>query len=110
MIDRTAEWVAGAAGGRLAFGDPGTPGPRRAVVDSREAGEGDLFVGLRGANVDGGNYGGQALAAGAWGVLVSEDAAARIDLGPFDPHIEDKKGPGPRRPLRAPLYCPPAAV
>ena len=76
MKDVTAGWVAEAAGGRLVAGDAEVPGPARAVIDSRSAGEGDLFVGLRGANVDGGDYGGQALAAGAWGVLVSEDAVS----------------------------------
>ena len=46
---RDAAWVADAVGGELLAGDPAAPGPRRAVVDSREAGEGDLFVGLHGA-------------------------------------------------------------
>ncbi len=81
MIDRSAAWVAEAAGGRLVAGDPSGPGPPRVVVDSREAGEGDLFVGLRGANVDGSRYAGQALEAGAWGVLVSDEAASSC-LGP----------------------------
>jgi UDP-N-acetylmuramoyl-tripeptide--D-alanyl-D-alanine ligase len=50
-------------------------GPRRVVIDSRSAGPGDLFVGLRGDNVDGGRFAAQALAAGAWGVLVSSQHA-----------------------------------
>jgi len=65
--------IAHAAGGRLiAAPSPvaGEPGPRRAVIDSREVGPGDLFVGLRGAHRDGGAYAAKALAAGAWGVLV----------------------------------------
>ena len=33
---------------------PGGPGPARVVIDSREAGPGDLFVGLRGEHADGG--------------------------------------------------------
>jgi UDP-N-acetylmuramoyl-tripeptide--D-alanyl-D-alanine ligase len=73
VIDRPAEWVAQAAGGRLASGDPGASGPRRAVVDSREAGAGDLFVGLPGERVDGGAFGPQALEGGAWGVLVAPE-------------------------------------
>ena len=38
----------GRRGGRggLAAGDPDAPGPARAVIDTREAGAGDLFVGL----------------------------------------------------------------
>jgi UDP-N-acetylmuramoyl-tripeptide--D-alanyl-D-alanine ligase len=50
-------------------------GPRRAVIDSRSVGPGDLFVGLRGARVDGGEFARQALGAGAWGVLVGTDYA-----------------------------------
>ncbi len=52
--------------------------PERAVADSREAGPGDLFVGLPGEHADGGRYAGMALEAGAWGVLVSGENAASI--------------------------------
>jgi len=45
------------------------------VIDSREAGSGALFVGLRGENVDGGRFALQALAAGAWGVLTTPQHA-----------------------------------
>jgi UDP-N-acetylmuramoyl-tripeptide--D-alanyl-D-alanine ligase len=71
-MDFVASRVAEAAGGRLVAGDPAAAGPRRAVLDSRKAGPGDLFVGLRGANVDGGEFAARALEAGAWGVLVGE--------------------------------------
>jgi len=53
------------------------PGPRRAAIDSRAVERGDLFVGLRGERQDGGEYGAQALAAGAWGVLVADEHAER---------------------------------
>jgi UDP-N-acetylmuramoyl-tripeptide--D-alanyl-D-alanine ligase len=78
MIDREAGWVAQAAGGRLVAGDPGGPGPRRAVVDSREIGPGDLFVGLVGASADGGEFAAAALEAGAWGVLVGPQRAGEL--------------------------------
>ncbi|MCW2997093.1 MAG: UDP-N-acetylmuramoyl-tripeptide--D-alanyl-D-alanine ligase, partial [Solirubrobacterales bacterium] len=52
-------------------------GPRQAVIDSRAAGPGDLFVGLVGEHVDGGRFAGGALAGGAWGVLVTEEHAQR---------------------------------
>jgi UDP-N-acetylmuramoyl-tripeptide--D-alanyl-D-alanine ligase len=78
VIDLPAGWVAEAAGARLAAGDPGPPGPARAVVDSREVGEGDLFVGLSGARADGGDYADRALEAGAWGALVTEQHAERL--------------------------------
>jgi UDP-N-acetylmuramoyl-tripeptide--D-alanyl-D-alanine ligase len=42
----------------------------RAVVDSREAGSGDLFVGIAGEHLDGGRFAGDAVSAGAWGALV----------------------------------------
>ena len=75
MIDRTAEWLAGAAGGTLASGETVTPGPARAVVDTRELRPGDLFVGLPGSRLDGGNLAREALEAGAWGVLVAPEHA-----------------------------------
>ncbi len=71
MIGWDAERVARAAGARLHRGAPG--GPVRAVIDSREAATGDLFVGLGGRRVDGGAFARAALAAGAWGVLVGPE-------------------------------------
>ncbi|MEJ7714240.1 MAG: UDP-N-acetylmuramoyl-tripeptide--D-alanyl-D-alanine ligase [Thermoleophilaceae bacterium] len=77
MIDRSADWVAQGAGGRLLAGDPDTAGPRRAVIDTREIGAGDLFAGLRGERADGGDFAVDALEAGAWGVLVAPEHAER---------------------------------
>jgi UDP-N-acetylmuramoyl-tripeptide--D-alanyl-D-alanine ligase len=67
--------VAAAAGGRLVAPAPRPGGPDKAVIDSRAAGAGDLFVGLRGAHVDGGRFAPQALAGGAWGVVVAPEHA-----------------------------------
>ena len=72
MIDRDAAWVAAAAGGRIVAGDPERRGPRRAVVDSRAIEPDELFVGLPGERVDGGEFAGAAIEAGAWGVLVAD--------------------------------------
>ncbi|HEY3021334.1 MAG TPA: Mur ligase family protein, partial [Solirubrobacteraceae bacterium] len=69
------ERIAEAAGARLVAPAPRRDGPRRAVVDSREVTHGDLFVGLRGERADGGRFAAQALAAGAWGVLVAPEHA-----------------------------------
>jgi UDP-N-acetylmuramoyl-tripeptide--D-alanyl-D-alanine ligase len=77
-MDFTATRIADAVGGRIVAGDPEAAGPRRAVVDSRAVGDGDLFAGLRGANADGGEFAEAALEAGAWGVLVGEAHANRI--------------------------------
>jgi len=52
--------------------------PERATIDSREAGPGDLFVGLPGASADGGRYAEAALRAGAWGVIVGGGWAAEL--------------------------------
>jgi UDP-N-acetylmuramoyl-tripeptide--D-alanyl-D-alanine ligase len=77
MIDRDAAWVAEAAGGRL-LGGGSADGPERAVIDSRELRPGDLFVGLRGAQVDGGEFAQAALEAGAWGALLDEQRAGSL--------------------------------
>ncbi len=72
--------VARAAGARLEVEPPRSDeqrGPSRATIDSRGAMAGELFVGLPGARVDGGRYAAQALAAGAWGVLVASEHAHR---------------------------------
>lgn len=54
--------------------------PTRATIDSRECRPGDLFFGLHGEHVDGGEFAAAALAAGAWGV-VAEAASARSPIG-----------------------------
>jgi UDP-N-acetylmuramoyl-tripeptide--D-alanyl-D-alanine ligase len=61
----------------VASGEPGHP--RRGVIDSSAAGEGDLFFGLRGERVDGGGFAPAAIAAGAWGVVVGPERAAELD-------------------------------
>ena len=76
MRDWTPERVAEAAGARLAQPPPaGAGGPSAAVVDSRDAGPGALFVGLRGEHHDGGRFAPQALASGAWGTLTDPASA-----------------------------------
>ncbi|CAN5118425.1 UDP-N-acetylmuramoyl-tripeptide--D-alanyl-D-alanine ligase [soil metagenome] len=77
MRDQTVGWVAEVAGARLVTGAAGAAGPRRAVIDTRDAAEGDLFVGLRGERIDGSELAGEALAAGAWGVLIGSEHAER---------------------------------
>ena len=70
--------IAAAAGARL-LAEPdrarAAGGPSCAVIDSRRVGEGELFVGLRGERVDGGEHALEALGAGAWGVLVDPEYA-----------------------------------
>jgi UDP-N-acetylmuramoyl-tripeptide--D-alanyl-D-alanine ligase len=81
---RDGERLASAAGAEvLASGAAG--GPERAVIDSREVREGDLFVGLPGERFDGGEFGAEALRRGAWGILVStqwgRELAMQRDVG-----------------------------
>jgi len=44
-------------------------------IDSRRTAPGELFIGLRGERVDGGEHADEALRAGAWGVLVRPEHA-----------------------------------
>ncbi|HEY2536645.1 MAG TPA: UDP-N-acetylmuramoyl-tripeptide--D-alanyl-D-alanine ligase [Solirubrobacteraceae bacterium] len=89
MRDWDANRLARAAGARLVFrpdaealpggARDGVPsGPLRVSIDSRAVAPGDLFVGLRGASTDGGEYAAQALQAGAWGVLVAPEHAIAV--------------------------------
>lgn len=71
MRDWDAVRIAAAAGAELARSPAGDSGPERVVIDSRDIKPGDLFVGLPGARVDGGDYAAGALERGAWGVLVT---------------------------------------
>ena len=81
MIDLSPERIADAAGlDIVAEGPPGRP--ERAVIDSREVTQGDLFFGLPGEHADGGEFAPGALADGAWGVVCLPQharAAARED-------------------------------
>jgi UDP-N-acetylmuramoyl-tripeptide--D-alanyl-D-alanine ligase len=80
VIELSPKQIAEAAGAEIvAPGGDGHPG--RAVVDSRQAGPGDLFVGLRGEHADGGEFAAAALAAGAWGVLVGTAHGAGLHGG-----------------------------
>jgi UDP-N-acetylmuramoyl-tripeptide--D-alanyl-D-alanine ligase len=71
----TPQQIAAAAGARLIAPAPTKIGPERVVVDSREAGPGALFVGLKGEHTDGGRFAAHALGSGAWGILSTEKHA-----------------------------------
>ncbi|MFN2612317.1 MAG: UDP-N-acetylmuramoyl-tripeptide--D-alanyl-D-alanine ligase [Solirubrobacterales bacterium] len=78
MRDWDAAKLTAAAEAELVAGEAAGMGPRRAVIDSREVVEGDLFVGLPGEHADGGEFAASALDAGAWGVLVGREHAAGL--------------------------------
>ena len=78
MRDWTPERIAHVVGAHLVgAGEDGRGGQgfTRAVIDSREAGPGTLFVGLPGEHVDGGTFAGRALSQDCWGVLVGHEHA-----------------------------------
>ena len=76
-MNLTPREMATAMGAEIAAeGESGLP--ERAAIDSREA-AGALFFGLRGENADGGHFGSEAIAAGAWGVVVPADRVSRLD-------------------------------
>jgi UDP-N-acetylmuramoyl-tripeptide--D-alanyl-D-alanine ligase len=79
-VKLTPERIAAAMGAEIvARGESGHP--RRGVIDSGEAGEGDLFFGLRGERVDGGRFAAAVLEGGAWGVVVGADFAEGLSGG-----------------------------
>jgi UDP-N-acetylmuramoyl-tripeptide--D-alanyl-D-alanine ligase len=77
VIELSGERLAAAAGA-TAFADGPPGGATRVVIDSREVRDGDLFVGLPGERMDGGEFAGAALGSGAWGVLVGTPWANEI--------------------------------
>jgi UDP-N-acetylmuramoyl-tripeptide--D-alanyl-D-alanine ligase len=81
VIELTPERIAAESGAEVVHeGDASMP--RRATIDSRETGAGDLFFGLTGGRRDGGEHAAAALAAGAWGVVVEPRRAPEFAAGP----------------------------
>jgi UDP-N-acetylmuramoyl-tripeptide--D-alanyl-D-alanine ligase len=77
VIELSPARIAEAAGATILR--PGEGGrPERATIDSRDVRPGDLFFGLPGENVDGGDFAQFAFDLGAWGVVVDPGRAARI--------------------------------
>ena len=77
-----------AALGAEVLAEGASESPRRAVVDSSAAGPGDLFFGLRGEKRDGGEFAGQALMTGAWGVVVGPSHREHFKQA-FEPRGEE---------------------
>ncbi len=78
MIHLDPEKIAAEAGAEIVHrGDGGHP--ERAVVDSRQVAEGDLFFGMPGEQADGGEFAGQAFHNHAWGVVVDPGWAGALD-------------------------------
>jgi UDP-N-acetylmuramoyl-tripeptide--D-alanyl-D-alanine ligase len=77
VIELAPERIA-EAGGLEIVREGGGGRPARAEVDSRRVAPGDLFFGMPGASVDGGEFAAGALEAGAWGVVAGSDHAAGL--------------------------------
>ena len=82
MIARDAAGLAALVGGRLLVQDVATGGPPAltgvVTVDSRTVGVGDLFLAVPGEHVDGLDFAGAALAAGAAAVLAQREPDAPL--------------------------------
>lgn len=74
MIELSASQIAESIGAAYAGDDESHP--VRVVIDSREAGPGDLFFGIPGERVDGGSYAQAVIDQGAWGVVVTGEHAS----------------------------------
>ncbi len=86
----SAEQIAAAMGAEIvARGEAGSP--RRGIIDSSQAEAGDLFFGLRGERVDGGEFAPAALAAGAWGAVVGSSLARSSFMAHSD--TKDERAP-----------------
>jgi UDP-N-acetylmuramoyl-tripeptide--D-alanyl-D-alanine ligase len=79
--------IAAAIGAEIAA-EGGGGSPRRAAIDSTSIEEGDLFFGLRGERVDGGDFAAAAIEAGAWGAVVGP--AFRSSFVGHEPTSDDR--------------------
>jgi UDP-N-acetylmuramoyl-tripeptide--D-alanyl-D-alanine ligase len=78
-----AEQIAAACGAEIVVrGEAGAP--VRASIGSGETGPGDLFFGLHGERVNGGEFAAAAIEAGAWGVVVDPAMASRLPFSTGD--------------------------
>jgi UDP-N-acetylmuramoyl-tripeptide--D-alanyl-D-alanine ligase len=84
-LNLTPEQIAAACGAEIvAEGEIGSP--LRATIGSGDTGPGDLFFGLRGERVNGGEFAVAAIEAGAWGVVVDPEMSQLLPLsgGKYD--------------------------
>lgn len=83
MIEIPPDRIAAVTGARI-LAEGNQAYPTRASIDSRKVDPGDLFFGLPGEKTDGGEFAAGALAAGAWGVVVSPDHDQGLTSGEVD--------------------------
>ena len=73
----SGEQIAAACGAEI-VARGGADSPARATISSNETGPGDLFFGLRGERVNGGEFAPAAIEAGAWGVVVDRSLTSPL--------------------------------
>ncbi len=94
LITLTAQEICDACAGQLLAGD-GSAAVMDISTDTRGDLAGKLFVALKGANFDGGEFVEEALAGGAVGVLAERAAAQRVAVGLGDGQTgSNKRGNG----------------
>jgi UDP-N-acetylmuramoyl-tripeptide--D-alanyl-D-alanine ligase len=72
----TAGWIAEVTGGRLTAGAPGDAASGGLSIDTRTIQPGAVYIALRGERLDGHLFAADAIARGASGIVVADDAAA----------------------------------
>jgi len=78
-LNLSGEQIAAACGAEIVVRGGGDT-PARATIGSSDTGPGDLFFGLSGERVNGGEFAAAAIEAGAWGVLVDQEMSQRAAL------------------------------
>ena len=91
-MNLSGEQIAAACGAEI-VARGGADSPARATIGSNETGPGDLFFGLRGERVNGGEFAPAAIESGAWGVLIDSTLSSTF-LPLSDSKYEVSEGRG----------------
>jgi len=91
-LNLSGEQIAAACGAEI-VARGGADSPARATIGSNETGPGDLFFGLRGERVNGGEFAPAAIESGAWGVLIDSTLSSTF-LPLSDSKYEVSEGRG----------------
>ncbi len=101
-IRLTPAWVAHTVGGRLVGGEADRE-IREVVIDSRAAGESDLFVAIKGPRFDGHDFVGEVLEHGAAAAIVDRQADVNVGLYQRDGGLDVAASIGRGRPSGRPF-------
>ncbi len=88
-MNLSGEQIAAACGAEIvARGGAGSPA--QATIGSNDTGPGDLFFGLQGERVNGGEFAAAAIEAGAWGVVVDQEMSQLSSLSAAIPSRDEE--------------------